>query len=50
MTVDLDAVYLLNLFLYTNIDHLLQHKSHRPMHYKIGDTCVYNGHLLYTLL
>jgi len=36
--------------LYTNIDLKLQNKSHGPMHYKIGVTCVYIGHVFYTLL
>ena len=36
--------------LYTNIDLKLQSKFHRPMHYKIGVTCVYNEHVFYTLL
>ena len=26
------------------------HELHGPMHYKIGVTCVYNGHVLYTPL
>jgi len=36
-------------FLYTNIDQKLRNKLHGPMHYKIGDTCVYNRHVFYTL-
>ena len=36
--------------LYTNIGQKLQNKLHGPMHYEIGDTCVYNGHVFYTLL
>ena len=36
--------------LYTNIDLKLQNKSHGPMHYKTGVTCVYNGHVFYTRL
>jgi len=36
--------------LYTNIDLTLQNKSHGPTHYKIDDTCVFNGHEIYTLL
>ena len=36
--------------LYTNIDLKLRNKSHVPMHYKIGVTCVYNGHKINTLL
>jgi len=36
--------------LYTNIDQTLSNKLHVPMHYKVGVTCVYNGHLFYRLL
>ena len=36
--------------LYENIDLKLSNKSHGQMHYKIGVTCVYNGHVIYTLL
>jgi len=36
--------------LYKNIDQILTNKLHGPMHYKIGVTCVYNGHVFYTLL
>jgi len=36
--------------LYTNIDQTLPIKLNGLMHYKIGDTCVYNGHVFYTLL
>jgi len=36
--------------LFTNIDLKLRNKLHGPMHYKIGVTCVYNGHMLYTML
>jgi len=35
-----------NHILYTNIDLTLLNKLQGPMHYKIGGTCVYNGHLL----
>ena len=35
--------------LYENIDQILPNKLHGPMHYKIGITCVYNGHVFYTL-
>ena len=35
--------------LYTNIDLKLRKKSHGPMHYKIGVTCVYNE-LLYSIV
>jgi len=38
------------LVLYTNIDQKLQNKLQGPMHYKIGVTCLYNGHEIYTLL
>jgi len=38
------------LVLYTNIDQKLRNKSHGPMHYKIGVTCVYNGHKINALL
>jgi len=34
--------------LYTNIDLKLRNKLHGPI--KIGVTCVYNGHVFYTLL
>ena len=36
--------------LHENIDQTLPDKSHVPMHYKIGVTCIYNGHVFYTLL
>jgi len=36
--------------LYTNINLKLPNKLHGPTHYKIGDTRIYNGHRLYTLL
>jgi len=35
---------------YENIDKILPNKLHGPMHLKIGVTCVYNGHVFYTLL
>ena len=38
------------LILYENIDQKLQIKLHGPLHYKIGDTGIYNGHVFYTLL
>ena len=38
------------IVLYENIDQTLPNKLHGPMHYKIGDICVYNGHVFYTLL
>ena len=36
--------------LFGNMDLILPNKLHRPLHYKIGITCVYNGHVFYTLL
>jgi len=39
-----------NTLLYTNIDLKILYKSHGPMHYKIGVTCVYSGHEINTLL
>ena len=33
-----------------NIYYTLQYKLHGPMHYKIGVTCVHNGHAFYTVL
>jgi len=36
--------------LYMNIDLKLWNKLHGPMYYKIGVTCVYSGHMFYTLL
>jgi len=36
--------------LQSNIDLNLQNKLHGPMNYKIGVTCVFNGHKIYTLL
>jgi len=38
------------LVLYTHNDLKLRSKSHGPTHLKIGVTCVYNGHVCYTLL
>ena len=35
--------------LYTDIDLKLRNKSHGTVHYKIGVTCIYNGHVFYTL-
>ena len=40
----------LQCILYMNIDQTLPNKSHGPTHCKIGDTCIYNGHVFYTLL
>jgi len=34
---------------YGNIDQILTNKLHGPMHYKIGVTGVYNGHVFYIL-
>ena len=34
--------------LYENIDQILTNKLHGPMHYNIGVTSVYNGHVFYT--
>ena len=34
--------------LYTDIDLKLRNKSHGTVHYKIGVTCIYNGHVFYT--
>jgi len=36
--------------LYTNIDMKQPNKLHGPKYCKIGVTCVYNGHVFYTLL
>jgi len=36
--------------LFTNIDLKPPNKLHGPMHYKKVVTCVYNGHVFYTLL
>jgi len=36
--------------LYENIDQILPNKLNGPMHYKISVTCVYNGHVFYTVL
>ena len=36
--------------LYENIDQTLLSKLHGQMHYKLGVTCVYNGHVFYTLV
>ena len=38
-----------SVLLYENIDQILPNKLHGSMHYKIGVTCVYNGHVFYTL-
>jgi len=37
--------YFDNSVLYENIDQILPNKLHGPMHYKIGVTCVYSGHV-----
>jgi len=39
-----------NTVLYENIDQILLNKLHGPIHYKVGVTCLYNGHVFYTLL
>jgi len=36
--------------LFTNIDLKLWNKSLGPMHYKIGVTCVFNGHKINTVV
>ena len=41
---------LVNKLLYTNIDQTLWNKLHGPTQCKIGVTCVYNGHVFYSLL
>ena len=33
-----------------SIDQILLNTLHGPMHYKIGVTCVHNGHVFYTQL
>ena len=39
------------LELYENIDQILPNKFHGSIiHYKIGVTCVFNGHMFYTLV
>ena len=38
------------VILVKNIDQILPSTLHGPMHYKIGVTCVYSGHMFYTLL
>ena len=43
-------VYIIIVLLYENIDQILQNKLHGQMHYKIGVTCVYIGHMIYTRL
>ena len=47
-----DTVIFLEHVLYENIDQILPNELHGPIHYTIVDavTCVYNGHVLYTLL
>ena len=40
----------INKVLYENIDQILLNKSHGPMHYKIGVTCIYHGHVFFTLV
>jgi len=36
------------MVLFENIDQILPNKLRGPMHYNIGLTCVYNGHVFYT--
>jgi len=36
--------------LHENIDLILPNKLHSPIQYKIVVTCVFNGHVFYTLL
>jgi len=38
------------MIFYENIDRILLNKLHGPMHFEIGVTCVYNGHVFYTLV
>ena len=40
----------INKVLYENIDQIRLNKSHGPMHYKIGVTCIYHGHVFFTLV
>ena len=42
--------YVSYVILYENIDLTLLNKLHGLMRYKIGGTCVYNGHAFYTLV
>ena len=37
------------LYMYKNNDLKLRNKLYGQMHYKIGVTCVFNGHVVYTL-
>jgi len=40
-----------HVLLYENIvDQILTNKYHGPMHYKIGDRCVYNGQVFYVVI
>ena len=41
---------LLPLIFFRYIEQKLENKSHGRIHYKIGVTCVYNGHKINTLL
>ena len=43
-------VYIIIVLLYENIDQILPNRLHGPMQHKIGGTCIYNGHVFYTLL
>jgi len=47
---DKTLFYVSNKLLYENIDQLLPNKFHGPMYYKVGVTCVCNGHVFYTVL
>ena len=44
------ASFFVNMVLYEEIDQILPNKLHGQIHYNIGFTCVYNGHVFYTLL
>ena len=46
MNSQIGSVFTVDI-LYEDID---RSKLHGPMHYKLGVTCVYNGHVFYTLL
>ena len=39
-----------SIILYGNIDQTLLNQLHGPTHCKIGDTCIYSGHVFYTLV
>jgi len=46
----LEPLHIHPYVLYENIDQILRNKLHGPLHFKIGVTCVYNGHVSHTLL